>query len=566
MSNLSITEISAKIREEVNLYKADYRVDNSAFLIWFLRNIFKLTELESVDAVVDGPRDKGIDAIWVNEQENEIYVFQSEFSPSDEAQSGDTKIREFAGVMQWFKDVESVQKLQTSSTNEALRHRLTDLSIESKIAHGNTVIFVYVTNKKFDNNATEYLATTNFDAYEIVRISDQYVHFAKPCIKKEPITLAIDSKNLLYDVNDINKCIVASISAKELMKLEGLQDQSLFSQNVRLWSGNTRVNKDLMETIKKREEHKMFFLYHNGISITCSQFDLNNSNTEITIKDYQVINGCQSLTSLYQNKHLLTDDIKILVKIIQVSRDTVIQKITKNANNQNAISLKDLKSNDRVQIELQNTFKEYYGDRIFYTIKRGEDSTLPKITIDMVGQLIKAFYFGEPEKTHLKTKFYGEQYEKIFNKDMNCHKIYLANLIFGVIEKNKTEITSPQVRDYGLAKYTILSSLKKILENDPIGKELIDRPDSFLTKEKEPVLIEALTTLFKLVALDLNDFIEEYSKTDFFDYKNLFKKKEFCEKISTTLLTDHKKNIIRHPEDKFEILYTKASEDIPQTT
>ncbi len=84
MSNLSITEISAKIREEVNLYKADYRVDNSAFLIWFLRNIFKLTELESVDAVVDGPRDKGIDAIWVNEQENEIYEFQSEFSPSNE--------------------------------------------------------------------------------------------------------------------------------------------------------------------------------------------------------------------------------------------------------------------------------------------------------------------------------------------------------------------------------------------------------------------------------------------------------------------------------------------------
>ena len=95
---------------------------------------------------------------------------------------------------------------------------------------------------------------------------------------------------------------------------------------------------------------------------------------------------------------------------------------------------------------------------------------------------------------------------------------------------------------------------------------MIDRPDSFLTKEKEPVLIEALTTLFKLVALDLNDFIEEYSKTDFFDYKNLFKKKEFCDKISMTLLTAQKKNIIRHPEDKFEILYTKASEDIPQTT
>lgn len=95
---MNLTEFTPKLRSEVDILKENYRNDNSAFLIWFLKNIFCLNEIDCVDSVCDGSRDKGIDGIWIDESEETIYIFQSEFSPNDMREAGDTKIREFSGV------------------------------------------------------------------------------------------------------------------------------------------------------------------------------------------------------------------------------------------------------------------------------------------------------------------------------------------------------------------------------------------------------------------------------------------------------------------------------------
>ena len=144
------TECIARIRKEVEYFKQNYRNDNSAFLIWFLKNIYCLSAQDSVDAVCDGQRDKGIDAIYYDENDDNIIIFQSEFSPNDDQGSGDSKIREFAGVMNWFKDSDSVRSLESALINEELKRKLINLSISDKIEEGCEVSFVYVTNKVFD--------------------------------------------------------------------------------------------------------------------------------------------------------------------------------------------------------------------------------------------------------------------------------------------------------------------------------------------------------------------------------------------------------------------------------
>lgn len=122
-----------RIRKEVEYFKQNYRNDNSAFLIWFLKNIYCLSAQDSVDAVCDGQRDKGIDAIYYDENDDNIIIFQSEFSPNDDQGSGDSKIREFAGVMNWFKDSDSVRSLESALINEELKRKLINLSISDKI-------------------------------------------------------------------------------------------------------------------------------------------------------------------------------------------------------------------------------------------------------------------------------------------------------------------------------------------------------------------------------------------------------------------------------------------------
>lgn len=551
------TECIARIRKEVEYFKQNYRNDNSAFLIWFLKNIFCLSEQDSVDAVCDGQRDKGIDAIYYDENDENIIVFQSEFSPDDNKYTGDSKIREFAGVMNWFKDSNSVRSLESALINEELKNKLTSLSVADRIEQECKVSFVYVTNKLFDRNATDFLSTTEIEAYDNNKILQQYIYITEEEIKKSPITLSIQNETF---INYENKSIVLSISANELIKLEGIQDQTLFSRNVRLWQGNSRVNKDLVKTIKDQKEHDNFFLYHNGISIICTNYTFEDK--KITLENYQVINGCQSLKSLYQNRDVLDDKIQILTKVIKIQEgdNNLANKITKNANNQNAIALKDLRSNDRIQKGLKKNFEEFYSDRVCYLIKRGEiaEKHQVSIPIDYAAQLITAFYFEESYKTHLKTNFFSNDYEKIFSRNMNCHKIYLAHVVFSSINTLIEKVENEKVRAYGLARFSILTVIKKILENDELGKKILITPSEYLKREVIKHFKDSINKLFNLIVLDYNAFIYEFSKDQkFFDYKNLFKNKEFCEKLTNAVLTAHKKAVVRHPEDSFEQIYTE---------
>jgi hypothetical protein len=558
------TQYNLRLRNEVEILKHQYRNDNSAFLIWFLKNIFCLSEQESVDSVCDGPRDKGIDGIWVDDNEEEIYIFQSEFSPNDDRNSGDTKIREFSGVTNWFSNEEEANKLLVALINLELKERLTKLKIIDKIARGYSMKYVYVTNKVFDINATEYLDTTQMDAYDNNAIFGKYTYMVEADIANTPKTLNLsNSTAIINNSARDNSSIVLAIPVNQLLKLDGIQDHSLFSRNVRLWTGKTRVNKELANTIKDNSEHDRFFLYHNGVSITCSDFNFNPTDNKIEISGYQVINGCQSLVSFYQNKSNLSDSMLVLTKIIKVEpQSPLIQKITKNANNQNAISPKDLKSNDRVQISLQRNFFDIFNNKVLYMIKRGENTIGYNeiIDIDFAGQLIKSFYFDEPYKTHLKTSFYGDEYENIFSRNMSCQKIYLAFIIHKIIIENIEKIENIPVRNYGLGRYTILRIIKSIIEDDELGIEILKNPNSYILSPNINRLKVSVKKLFELVALDINGFITEYiADIELFDYKNLFKKKEFCDKINVNVLTSHKKSVVRHPEDSFKSIYESTA-------
>ena len=556
------TDYNTRLRSEVDILKQEYRNDNSAFLIWFLKNIFCLGEQESVDSVCDGSRDKGIDGIWVDEDEEEIYIFQSEFSPNDDRDSGDTKIREFSGISTWFSNEIKVNALVGALINLELKSRLVNLKIADKVARGYTLNYVYVTNKVFDQNATEYLATTLIDAYDNNSIFTKYTYMVEADIANTPKTFQLTNSTAIeYTDAEGNPAIVLAVPVNQLLKLDGIQDHSLFSRNVRLWTGKTRVNKELAATIKDIKEHGRFFFYHNGISITCSSFAFMKANNKIEISGYQVINGCQSLVSFYQNRTNLTDHMLVLTKIIQLPlQSLLIQKITKNANNQNAISPKDLKSNDRVQIGLQRNFFELFGNKVLYMIKRGESTIGYEAVIDMdyVGQLIYSFYFDEPYKTHLKTSFYGDEYEDIFSRNMSCQKIYLAFIIHSIINENIDKIDNVPVRNYGLAKYTFLRIIKAILTDDELGFSILQNPNDYVTNHLA-TLKNSIRKLFELIALDINGFITEYNASvELFDYKNLFKNKEFVERMNMNILTSHKKSIVRHSEDSFKTIYESA--------
>ena len=91
------------------------RNESAAFLIWYLENYYRLDDGEAVDAVCDYRGDKGVDGIFVNDEDETITIFQSKISKSADSEMGDKALREFAGTLTQFRAPEKIQNLIDSA-------------------------------------------------------------------------------------------------------------------------------------------------------------------------------------------------------------------------------------------------------------------------------------------------------------------------------------------------------------------------------------------------------------------------------------------------------------------
>jgi hypothetical protein len=78
-------------------------------------------------------------------------------------------------------------------------------------------------------------------------------------------------------VDSDRRAVIAPIKARQLVAMEGIADQSLFAYNVRGPLGRTKVNKDLVKSIQNNATHKIFPLFHNGVTIITRRLRLKTS-------------------------------------------------------------------------------------------------------------------------------------------------------------------------------------------------------------------------------------------------------------------------------------------------
>lgn len=547
-----------QMREEVAEFSVG-RGESAAFLIWFLENFFRLETQDAIDSVCDQTNDKGIDGIYVDDDEEIVYLFQSKFSPNNNQDQGDNDIKNFIGARQWFENEESVNSLMSSTASKDLKSLVERSKILEKTQYKS--VSVFVTNKAFNPHATEYIdVIEDLETYDCNDLFNKYTYFAdaENTFPSKDLFVTNHSK-IEYNLPDGTISRVYSIKAKELIKLEGIQDRTLFYKNVRYGVGKTRVNKSIKNTIDEANEHNNFFLYHNGITIVCEQLDEDLDHNKISLTGYAVINGCQSMLTFFENRDELSNNLFVLVKVIQLNlASSMVKKITYYANNQNSISLKDLRSNDSVQKTLQSEFGELFNNTILYKRKRGEseDGFNEIIEKDFAAQIIEAVYFGRPHNTHLKQKLFGEEYTRIFSRKVNAEKIYLASMLYNIIDKNSELLDNEKIRKYGLSLFFFSHILSEIMKIDELGKEILENPKDFVTTNKS-VLIKALKRIWELMTPDINCDIEEYTTEheNFFDYKNVFKNSHFIQTMTGRIKSDYIRLTRRNTADSFSSIY-----------
>src|SRR5262249_4042788 len=128
-------------------------------LCWYLADYYRLDEIDAIDAVCDQRGDKGIDGIYINENQSTIDVFQARISQNPQSTVGDSYLKNFYGTLSQFKDRDSLLALIDSAGDAEVAKLIKRLDLIDKI-DAYDVRGIFLSNIEIDSNGMSFLDIT----------------------------------------------------------------------------------------------------------------------------------------------------------------------------------------------------------------------------------------------------------------------------------------------------------------------------------------------------------------------------------------------------------------------
>ena len=520
------------------------RSRSASFLIWYLENYYRLDTQAAIDAVCDFRGDKGVDGIFVNDNDQTITIFQATIIESSVKKIGDKTLRAFDGTLNQFRDAETIQTFLDFKPSVQLTNLVKRLDLISKIATYD-LQGEFLCNIDQDANADGILATSPRLSYiGETMLRNTYISQERDTPVHTPATFDIVGREVTkYTGDQDTKVVIAPVKATELVALDGISNQSLYKYNVRGPLTRSLVNKQIRETIRDISLHKNFPLFHNGITIIAKELDWDDDS--ISISDYFVVNGCQSLTALFENQKFLTDDLRVLTKFIKLEPSSDLAGIvTRFSNNQNAVKRRDFVANDPIQIRLQNEFKQYFKGEYHFEIKRGEPAkTDITISNEIAGLILRSFDLKEPWTAHRSFEVLDpdRKYNTIFARpETTADRILLIYLIYEVVTEAMPDLTNDLMAKYNLTKYVLVYIIRNILEKDPLFPQITTQPQRFVRDASNRERFKnCIRLMVKDVVIDVNAEVQDAGED--FDYRDKLRDDKWVTELSKSVASNYLK-------------------------
>ncbi len=295
-----------------------------------------------------------------------------------------------------------------------------------------------------------------------------------------------NSRALIFTINAVNLLGIVADSEEirnnpnfddlNLLKETGIIEDA-FDMNIRKYQKKrNRININIKQTALSDERQKIFY-YNNGVTIICNKFIYGDTqNTVLTIENLQIVNGCQTVHSLFDSLKADPDKLKnvdVLCRLYEINNQVTYAKIAEYTNSQTPVTGRDLRSNDEVQRKLESEFNAlgYIYERKFIQHSPTDDLSRV-IDSEKAGQMLMAYNNGMPaEAKNRKSLVFGKEYENIFTDSLTASTLLDITKIFKKIENKKTLIENKMKKDDNLyekkqfiiyASYYILYTLSII--------------------------------------------------------------------------------------------------------
>lgn len=391
------------------------------------------------DDLVDGGQDKQVDVITISEDGGsaDVYILQVK---NTESFSSNTLIQMGNGLHWIF---EKPRRELATLSNQAFRDKIIEYrSVQSSLGPSNLRIHVgFVTNglsneisdefkqelrstkDRYSGGTFESFDVRPYGAGELVDLLNSQERQTRKIDGTLKIRYDANTPSLIrYHSNDLLG-VVCSVPAQEVARLVNSNPGgSIFDLNIRRFLGERgAVNQDILSTCTSTAESYEFWFLNNGITIICDHVETvtDPDNPHLQLKNLQIVNGCQTATTLAmaQQAGALAPDVRVLVRVYQTSSEELVSRIVLTTNNQNKVTGRDLRANDRVQIDMEHGFQllGYHYERKSRQYDSAGISADRIIANELAAQWYLAVVLRNPADARgRKYKIWGEHYNSIF--------------------------------------------------------------------------------------------------------------------------------------------------------
>lgn len=241
---------------------------------------------------------------------------------------------------------------------------------------------------------------------------------------------------------------------------------------------------------------KDFFFYHNGVTAICDSAKVNMEKKSLSIKGFSVVNGCQSLSTIYSTSERVraaeAKDACILFRFYEIPERALADRISINTNSQSAVKPRDLRSNDKVMVGLKRAFETRYPDGFFMT-KRGEERPADKDakkTIDaaVMTRMIMAWHCQRPNISANEKRLFDEHYKTIFRTGYDPSSVLALQTWLNAIDEAWPNLALNDVLKAGRSyvKFHILFAVSALIATTNKQPTMVPEPSFTMNAALHP--------------------------------------------------------------------------------
>lgn len=465
------------------------RLKTLAFVFLCVKTMLELNTEEAFDCLTEGGGDFGVDAMHLTEEidgEFAVTLFQGKYKQSldGNAEFPESGINAMLNAVQYIFDPSA----QLTSINDRLLVKVE--AARSMIRDG----FIPRVRAIACNNGLKWNAVAD-DAISRAdmgaQVSWDYVNHdvlisVMQRIRSVDETLRFAGKAIVEDMNFSRVCI-GRMPVTEIATLMRTHGERLLERNIRRYLGlhGNRVNEGIRTTLQSNNPENFYF-FNNGLTFVCEDFSYNalqSSDYQIKVENLQIVNGGQTCMTIYKTLEdmqaegkILPVEASVLVRIYKLPKDNedIVLQITHATNSQNPVDLKDLRSNDEKQQQLETSIQAL---GFSYRRKRMDGATKPsELTSGAAAEAILAVWRTAPHQAKFLTReHFGKLYEHIFTDALNGAQAVVAVLVYRIAENHRRRPASSDPLFVRYASCFIAMQMgRRLLKDLKINLEALD--------------------------------------------------------------------------------------------